>query len=209
MIIMLGTNDLKPHLGRTALEASYGMRRLVQIVRAHSAATGTPQPAIVIVAPPHLSKTNVHPEMMDHFGQDAAIEQSKLSRVRRPGELPEEALAECLRLAGTRPDSVNCVAIVRPLAAGPEAKIHLELRSRYPNSHFVLVEHQAAHAVRVVQCEVQHGRAAQRHSFRTAGLLRGRQGLLVAVGSGGGGRRRARIRRAPESPQLEAGTRAG
>ena len=78
VIIMLGTNDLKPHLGRTALEASYGMRRLVQIVKAHSAATGAVLPKIVIVAPPHLSKTSVHPEMMDHFGQDAAIEQSKL-----------------------------------------------------------------------------------------------------------------------------------
>ena len=78
VIIMLGTNDLKPHLGRTALEASYGMRRLVQIVRGHAAAAGTDAPGIVLVAPPHLSKTNVHPEMMDHFGQDAAIAQSKL-----------------------------------------------------------------------------------------------------------------------------------
>jgi lysophospholipase L1-like esterase len=77
-IIMLGTNDLKPHLGRTALEASYGIRRLVQIVKAHSAATAAGLPKIVIVAPPHLGKTSVHPEMMDHFGQDAAIEQSKL-----------------------------------------------------------------------------------------------------------------------------------
>jgi lysophospholipase L1-like esterase len=78
VIIMLGTNDLKPHLGRTALEASYGVRRLVQIVKAHSAATGAQLPQIVIVAPPHLSKTSVHPEMMDHFGQDEAIAQSKL-----------------------------------------------------------------------------------------------------------------------------------
>lgn len=78
VIIMLGTNDLKPHLGRTALEASYGMRRLVQVVKANAAATGNPLPKIVIVAPPHLSKTSVHPEMMDHFGQDEAIAQSKL-----------------------------------------------------------------------------------------------------------------------------------
>jgi lysophospholipase L1-like esterase len=78
VIIMLGTNDLKPHLGRSALEASYGIRRLIQIVRGHAAAEGSAVPRIVIVAPPHLSKTSVHPEMMDHFGQDEAIAQSKL-----------------------------------------------------------------------------------------------------------------------------------
>ena len=78
VIIMLGTNDLKPHLGRTALEASYGMRRLVQVVRGHAAAAGTALPQIVIVAPPRLGRTDVHPEMMDHFGQDDAIAQSKL-----------------------------------------------------------------------------------------------------------------------------------
>ena len=78
VVIMLGTNDLKPHLGRTALEASYGIRRLVQVIRGHAAMDGSTPPAVVIVAPPHLSKTSVHPEMMDHFGQDAAIAQSKL-----------------------------------------------------------------------------------------------------------------------------------
>jgi lysophospholipase L1-like esterase len=78
VIIMLGTNDLKPFLGRTALEASYGIRRLIQVIRAHAATDGATPPRIVVVAPPHLSKTNVHPEMMDHFGQDEAIAQSKL-----------------------------------------------------------------------------------------------------------------------------------
>ena len=78
VVIMLGTNDLKPFLGRTAFEASLGMRRLVQIVRGHAVMEGTPTPQIVVVAPPHLSKTSVHPWMMDHFGQDEAIAESKL-----------------------------------------------------------------------------------------------------------------------------------
>ena len=77
VIIMLGTNDLKPIHGLTALEASFGMRRLVHVVRGHFAQQNEAQPQIIIVSPPHLSRTNVHPEMMDHFGQDAAIEQSK------------------------------------------------------------------------------------------------------------------------------------
>jgi len=76
VIIMLGTNDLKPFHGRTAMEAANGIGRLVQIVRGHAAGEGQPVPAIIIVAPPHLCATN-HPEMMVHFGEDAAIAQSK------------------------------------------------------------------------------------------------------------------------------------
>ena len=78
IIIMLGTNDLKPFRGRTALEASYGVRRLVQVIRGDAGEEFETPPKIVIVAPPHLCRTNVHPEMMDHFGQDEAIAQSKL-----------------------------------------------------------------------------------------------------------------------------------
>ena len=74
VIIMLGTNDLKPFHGRVALEASYGMRRLVQIVRALAAGEGGPAPEIIIVAPPVPVETNVHPEMMVHFGNNAVIE---------------------------------------------------------------------------------------------------------------------------------------
>ncbi len=76
----------------------------------------------------------------------AAIEEHKLNRHHRPGHLPEASLDGCLKMAGITPDKVDCVAIVRPLAAGPEAPIHLNLRSRFPNSQIVLVEHQAAHA---------------------------------------------------------------
>jgi lysophospholipase L1-like esterase len=78
VVIMLGTNDLKTIHGRAALEASYGMRRLVQVVRAHAATDNLPPPAIVIVAPPHITETSIHPEMMEVFGKETAIEQSRL-----------------------------------------------------------------------------------------------------------------------------------
>lgn len=77
VVIMLGTNDLKPYLGRTAQEAANGMRRLVQIVRAHAAAESTAVPQIVLVAPPPLGDTN-HPEMLLHFGGQATVDQSTL-----------------------------------------------------------------------------------------------------------------------------------
>lgn len=76
----------------------------------------------------------------------AAVEQRKVARSRNPGELPQEAIAASLKLAGVSPDDIDCVAVVRPLAAGPGTKIHLELRAGFPNSQVVLVEHQAAHA---------------------------------------------------------------
>jgi lysophospholipase L1-like esterase len=76
VIIMLGTNDLKPFHGRTAQEAANGMRRLVQIVRGHYVKPTDVMPKIILVAPPHIRDTD-HPEMLLHFG-DAAIGQSKL-----------------------------------------------------------------------------------------------------------------------------------
>jgi lysophospholipase L1-like esterase len=50
------------------------MRRLVQIIRGHFAAGGMPK--VILVAPPLAIATNVHPEMMVHFGNQAAIDAS-------------------------------------------------------------------------------------------------------------------------------------
>jgi carbamoyltransferase len=76
----------------------------------------------------------------------AAVEQKKVARGQAGEALPEEALAQCLKIAGVTPAEVDCVAIVRPFSEGPESSIHVELRSRFPNSRFMLVEHHAAHA---------------------------------------------------------------
>ncbi len=76
----------------------------------------------------------------------AAVEQKKLARRFQPGELPDESIGECLRMAGVRADRVDYVALVRPFSAGPEALLHLELRGLFPNSRIVLVEHHVAHA---------------------------------------------------------------
>lgn len=76
----------------------------------------------------------------------AAVEEKKIARRHLPGELPDASIDECLRLAGVRYGEVDCVALVRPFAAGPEAPFHLALRSEFPKSRLVLVEHHAAHA---------------------------------------------------------------
>lgn len=67
VIIMLGTNDLKPAVNGNALTASYGMRRLVQITRGHFAMLDEPVPDILLVAPPLVCATD-NGDMMGHFG---------------------------------------------------------------------------------------------------------------------------------------------
>src|ERR1700722_1288954 len=75
-----------------------------------------------------------------------AGEQKKVSRRHEPGELPEEAIASALSLAGVNSEAVDCVALVRPFSTGHESELHLALRARFPDSSLVLVEHPTAHA---------------------------------------------------------------
>ncbi|KQT45012.1 arylesterase [Devosia sp. Leaf420] len=67
VIIMLGTNDLKPAICGSAIEASFGMRRLVQIIRGHYAGKGEQAPEIILVSPPLVCDSD-NADMMGHFG---------------------------------------------------------------------------------------------------------------------------------------------
>ncbi|RCS24314.1 arylesterase [Phyllobacterium salinisoli] len=57
VIIMLGTNDMKPFISGSALGAKQGMRRLVDIVHRHPYFGEAETPDVLIVAPPHISET--------------------------------------------------------------------------------------------------------------------------------------------------------
>lgn len=77
VVIMLGTNDLKPSICGSALEASFGIRRLVHCVRGHFAGQLLTIPQIVIVAPPHICDTD-NDDMIGHFGGiEHAVAQSQ------------------------------------------------------------------------------------------------------------------------------------
>lgn len=76
IIIMLGTNDLKPHLGRTAGEAARGMARLVEIIRGHYGQKNETVPKIILVSPPAIIDSP-NADMMEHFGREIAIAESK------------------------------------------------------------------------------------------------------------------------------------
>jgi lysophospholipase L1-like esterase len=58
VIIMLGSNDMKPHIAGTGLAAMQGMRRLVELVRINALRDGSTEPPdVLIVSPPPLCET--------------------------------------------------------------------------------------------------------------------------------------------------------
>ncbi len=76
----------------------------------------------------------------------AAVEDVKMTRGHGSGGLPQAAMEECLRLSGATRDQVDSIALVRPIAQGPEAELHLTLRDQFPHAEVVVVEHHMAHA---------------------------------------------------------------
>lgn len=67
VIIMLGTNDLKPFVAGTAAYAARGARRLIEMTRGHFAGTGEPAPQIILVSPPLVVETT-NENMLSNFG---------------------------------------------------------------------------------------------------------------------------------------------
>lgn len=75
IIIMLGTNDIKPAIVGTAHGAVKGMRRLVEIIQHHAWPFDFEAPETLIVAPPHTCQT-ANPDYAAGFS--GSIEQSKM-----------------------------------------------------------------------------------------------------------------------------------
>lgn len=77
VIIMLGTNDLKPFLGKFATEAGRGMVRLAQITKGFYATRDENCPEVMFLSPPQFLETE-NKDMHSHFGGGEAWAQSKL-----------------------------------------------------------------------------------------------------------------------------------
>lgn len=76
VILLLGSNDMKPAIAGTALAAMQGMRRLIEIVRLNATRDKTSEPpAVLIVAPPPLCET-ANPEFAAMFA--GGVEQSRM-----------------------------------------------------------------------------------------------------------------------------------
>lgn len=70
-----------------------------------------------------------------------ALEEDKL-RHGPPGQLPDAAIAACLKLAGASAGDIGWIAIAKPF----NTEFHVELRNRFPKARIALVEHHRAHA---------------------------------------------------------------
>lgn len=121
VIIMLGANDMKPHICGTALGAKQGMRRLVQIVQQHAQGlTEGLRAKVLIVAPPPLVPTD--DEDMTHMF-DGGIEQSQklassyqaLAEEMGVGFFDAGTVAQASPLDGVHLDADNTAAIGRAL----------------------------------------------------------------------------------------------
>jgi lysophospholipase L1-like esterase len=74
--IMLGTNDTKPHLGRTPLRIAQGMKRLADIVRTMDGGIGTAyaNPTVLLICPPPLG--TLSPAFVEMFA--GGLEKTRL-----------------------------------------------------------------------------------------------------------------------------------
>jgi lysophospholipase L1-like esterase len=75
VILMLGSNDMKPWVAGRAAAAMRGMQRLIDVVRGHPWSLGAEAPEILIVAPPPMMET-ADPDFAAMF--DGGVEQSKM-----------------------------------------------------------------------------------------------------------------------------------
>lgn len=76
----------------------------------------------------------------------AAIEEEKLLRQAHPGGLPRQAIRASLDIAKASERDLECVALARPLGTGDSPAFHLHLKTLFPKSRIVIVDHHVAHA---------------------------------------------------------------
>jgi lysophospholipase L1-like esterase len=130
VIIMLGSNDMKPWIHGNPLAAKQGMARLVTIVRSHAYPLEAEPPQMLLVAPPPVSRTE-NAEFAGMFaGGDAASRQLAVSYSQLADEVgcgffDAGSVAETTPLDGVHLDAENTRAIGAALA--PVVRVMLEL----------------------------------------------------------------------------------
>jgi carbamoyltransferase len=115
----------------------------------------------------------------------AAVEQAKVARLDRPGSFPDEALAIALEVGGVKAADIGCVALARPFALGSESVSQIEMRSRFPESEIVVVEHHHAHAASAYYASGFESASVlsldRAGDFRSAVLFQGQRNQLTPV----------------------------
>jgi len=121
IVIMLGTNDLKPNMGVHADYAARGLARLVHLARTHPQKGDYPVPKLVLVAPP----PSIHPAGGRLLGGDFRNDESRrlaplyqaLALETGCGFFDAGAVAEVSPIDGIHMDAANTAGIGRALAA--------------------------------------------------------------------------------------------
>jgi carbamoyltransferase len=115
----------------------------------------------------------------------SAVEQAKVSRHERIGSFPDEAFRLALDVAGVKPGEIECIAMARPFAVGPESVMQLELRARFPDADVVVIEHHHAHAASAYYSTRFDSASVlsidRAGDFRSAVLFHARQNRLTPV----------------------------
>jgi lysophospholipase L1-like esterase len=128
VIIMLGSNDMKPLVAGKAHAASKGMRRLLDLVRLHGWPMEQELPQILVVSPPPLVET-ADPDFAAMF-EGGVVESAMLASFY--ADLADEtgagffdagSVAKCSSIDGVHLDARNTRAIGRGLA--PVARLLL------------------------------------------------------------------------------------
>ena len=128
VILMLGTNDMKPAIHGTAHAASKGVRRLLDLVRLHGWPVEQDPPQVLVVSPPPLVET-ADPDFAAMFegglAQSAMLASfyADLADETGAGFFDAGSVAECSSIDGVHLDAGNSRAIGRGLA--PVARLLL------------------------------------------------------------------------------------
>jgi lysophospholipase L1-like esterase len=130
VVILLGTNDMKPFICGDAFGSKQGMDRLVEIVRFYPYSLGAVAPKVMLVSPPPICTTD-NAEFTAMFA--GGMEQSKrfaalyreVAELRGCGFFDAGSVASTTPLDGIHLDAENTRAVGKALA--PVVKAMLEL----------------------------------------------------------------------------------
>lgn len=120
VIIMLGANDLKPHICGSAIGAAAGMARLAEIVRTYPYNWGAAAPQVLLVSPPLFTRKSDGSGPQSGRSIAASTELAKLyaevAAVAECGFFDASDVAAASSVDGVHLDSENTRAIGEALA---------------------------------------------------------------------------------------------
>ncbi|MGB7335342.1 MAG: SGNH/GDSL hydrolase family protein, partial [Salaquimonas sp.] len=120
VIMLLGSNDMKPHIAGTAVSAMQGMRRLVHIVQNHIPGPGMPKPKVLVVSPPPICKTGdaFYAEMLkggNEQSQHLAGLYHQVAKEQKCGFFDGGSVAETSPIDGVHLDEGNTIDLGKAL----------------------------------------------------------------------------------------------